>query len=94
MMRHYVERGGFLLASALMGVLGQVFITSGYRYISARAGGMVSSSNIVFATVLGMLFFNEALTWNILIGGLCIAASVIGVALVMRETGGRVADGE
>jgi len=74
----------YVAISALLGVLGQALLTYGYIYISAMGGGLVSSSRIVFATLLGMLCFNEALTVRIAIGGGCIATSIIGVALWMR----------
>ncbi len=68
-----------LLASALAGVLGQICITYGYKYITARAGSLVSSSRIFYAVVLGMLVFSEDLTLRIAVGGLMILLSIVAV---------------
>jgi drug/metabolite transporter (DMT)-like permease len=69
----------YVLISALLGVLGQAFFTYAYLYITARAGGLVSSSRIVFATALGCFVFADKLTQPIVLGGLCILTSIIGV---------------
>jgi len=66
-------------ASAAMGFLGQVCITYGYKYISARSGGLVSTSRILYAVVLGMLIFGEDLTLRIAAGGLLILLAIVAV---------------
>jgi len=69
-----------LLASASVGVLGQICITYGYKFITARAGSLVSASRIFYAVVLGMLIFGEELTLRIAAGGLLILISIVSVA--------------
>ena len=66
-----------LLASASVGVLGQICITYGYKYISARAGSLVSTSRILYAVVFGMLIFSEDLSLRIAAGGLLIILSIV-----------------
>lgn len=86
------QGGQWLLlgASAAMGVLGQVCITYGYKYISARAGGLVSTSRILYAVVLGMLIFSEDLTLRIASGGLLILLSIVAVTWLQKpEPGGQ-----
>jgi len=73
-----------LLASAATGVAGQVCITYGYKYISARAGSLVSTSRIFYAVVLGMLIFSEDLTLRIAAGGLIILLSIVAVTLLQK----------
>ena len=75
------EGGQWLLlgASAAAGVGGQICITYGYRYITARAGGLVSTSRVLYAVVLGMLVFGESLTWRIGAGGILILLSILAV---------------
>lgn len=73
-----------LLASGAVGVAGQICITYGYRYITARAGGLVSTSRILYAVILGMLVFSEALTWRIAAGGLLILFSIVAVTWLQR----------
>jgi drug/metabolite transporter (DMT)-like permease len=73
-----------LLASAFVGVLGQVFITYGYKYITARAGSLVSTSRILYAVLLGMVIFGENLTLRIAAGGFAILASIVAVTWLNR----------
>jgi len=68
-----------LLASAFVGVLGQICITYGYKFITARAGSLISSSRIFYAVLLGMMIFNEDLTLRIAMGGLLILLSIVAV---------------
>jgi drug/metabolite transporter (DMT)-like permease len=74
-----------LLGSGIMGVLGQVLLTMGYKNVNAKAGSMVSSSRIVFAAMMGFFFFSEALHGRIITGGLLIIASIIGVSLLTKK---------
>ncbi len=68
-----------LLASGAVGVLGQICITYGYKFITARAGSLISSSRIFYAVLLGMMIFNEDLTLRIAMGGLLILLSIVAV---------------
>lgn len=74
-----------LLGSGVMGIAGQVMLTRGYKHVSAKAGSMVSSSRIVFAALLGFFFFAEALPLRIILGGLLIIGSIIGVSALRRK---------
>ena len=74
-----------LLGSGILGVLGQVLLTMGYKHVDAKAGSMVSSSRIVFAALMGFFFFSEALYARIIIGGLLIICSIIGVSLLQKK---------
>lgn len=65
-----------VLAAAVAGVLGQVFITYGYGFVDARTGSVLSSSRILFGTVLGLVFFQERLDTAAWLGIGVIAASV------------------
>jgi drug/metabolite transporter (DMT)-like permease len=66
----------FIIISALLGVAGQVFITYGYKYIEASKGSIVSSSRIIFAVALGILFFSESFNTKLIIGALLILYSI------------------
>jgi drug/metabolite transporter (DMT)-like permease len=74
-----------LLGSGIMGVAGQVLLTMGYKDVSAKAGSMVSSSRIVFAALMGSVFFSEVLSWRITLGGLMIIAAIIGVSMLQKR---------
>jgi drug/metabolite transporter (DMT)-like permease len=69
-----------LAGGGVLGVLGQVMLTSGYRHISAAGGSIVSSSRILFAAVLGIALFSESLTLSLVAGGVLILAALIGAA--------------
>ena len=76
----------FLIASGLAGVLGQVFLTMGYKNVKAKAGSMVSSSRILFAATMGFFFFSETLSIRILAGGFLIIAAIIGISALRNKT--------
>ena len=78
-----------LLASAAAGVVGQVCITYGYKYITARAGSLVSTSRIFYAVVLGMLIFSEDLTLRIAAGGMMILLSIVAVTWLQKPENDR-----
>jgi drug/metabolite transporter (DMT)-like permease len=74
-----------IAASGLIGVLGQIFITYGYKYISARAGSLISTSRILYAVILGVLVFSEEITLRIAAGGLLIMLSIIAVSFLNKQ---------
>jgi drug/metabolite transporter (DMT)-like permease len=74
-----------LLGSGVMGVTGQVLLTMGYKNVSAKTGSMVSSSRIIFAALMGFFFFSELLSPRIIIGGLLIIGSIIGVSQLQKK---------
>lgn len=70
----------FAFIAGACGVLGQVFITVGYRYISAAGGAIVSASRILFAILFGTILFGDVITLPIGIGALLIIISLFGVS--------------
>ncbi|MDY6934074.1 MAG: DMT family transporter [Spirochaetota bacterium] len=70
----------YLFLSASSGVLGQIFITIGYRYIDAASGSLISSSRILFAVIMGVCMFSDPLSPKIIIGAILIIISLIGVS--------------
>ncbi|HNV46634.1 MAG TPA: DMT family transporter [Spirochaetota bacterium] len=67
--------------TTLFALVGQVFITEGYRFIDAGPGALVSASRVLFAGVLGAVVFADALTVNLVAGGALIMLSLAGVSL-------------
>ncbi|MBN1144352.1 MAG: DMT family transporter [Bacteroidales bacterium] len=80
-----IQQLPLLVASGIAGILGQVFLTMGYKHVNARAGSMVSSARIVFAALMGFFFLSEILSLRIFIGGLLIIASIIGVSTLKKQ---------
>jgi drug/metabolite transporter (DMT)-like permease len=67
----------YIIISALLGLAGQAFITSGYKFIEANKGSIISSSRIIFAVLLGFIFFNDRLNMELMIGGTLILFCVL-----------------
>jgi drug/metabolite transporter (DMT)-like permease len=78
-------QSAYIILSALLGLGGQIFITSGYKYIEANKGSIISSSRIIFAVILGVLFFNDRLNLELIIGGIFILFSVVQLTLSERK---------
>jgi drug/metabolite transporter (DMT)-like permease len=74
--------GLLVLAAALLGFVGQVFLTEGYRFLKATSGAIVSSSRILFAVFLGVILFRDPLRFRILAGGALILVSFAGVSVL------------
>lgn len=75
----------YMLISGLMGVLGQIFITIGYRYIDSAKGSLVSASRIIFGVILGVSIFSDPLTLRIILGGILILISLVGVSGILDK---------
>lgn len=76
----------YVACSAVTGFLGQVFMTWGYKFISARDGSLMSASRIIFAVLLGVAVFSEELSIRIIAGGLLILTSISGISLMSYKT--------
>jgi drug/metabolite transporter (DMT)-like permease len=70
-----------ILLSAIMGVLGQIFVTYGYKYIEASKGGIISSSRILFAVVMGITIFGERFNLKLALGAILILWAIISLTL-------------
>ena len=81
-------KGMILLYTALSTItslLGQLFITTGYRYISAAAGSLVSSSRLVFAFIMGIIIFGDPITQRMALGTALIIISLTGVSGIRKR---------
>ena len=81
----------WLSVSGLLGYVGQVLLTAGYRYVDATKGSMLSSSRIIFAFLLGVFIFSEPFAWPIIAGIVLIVFAIIGVtkpsAILFKQIG-------
>lgn len=48
-----LEQGKYLAIAAVFGVMGQYLLTLGFKYVTAVEGGVISSTRILIAAVLG-----------------------------------------
>jgi drug/metabolite transporter (DMT)-like permease len=76
---------GYLAAIGLVNLLGQISLTTGYRYIRAAAGSVVLGSGIFFGAFFGITFFGDRLSAAVIIGALLIFFSLVGVSGVWRR---------
>ncbi len=75
----------YVLAFGLAGLLGQILITYGLKYCRVATAGIVSMTEIFYAGLWGTLFFNEMISWTLVLGGGIVLAS--GAYLTLSEYG-------
>jgi len=75
----------YLFMAAFSGVLGQIIITIGYRYIDAAPGAIVSTSRIFIVFILGVIIFDDPVTLRIITGTCLIIISLIGISGIIRK---------
>jgi drug/metabolite transporter (DMT)-like permease len=72
-----------LVAAGLLGGLGQIFLTSAYRFADASVVAPFDYASMLFAILIGYFIFDEVPTYQMLIGaGLVMLA---GVMIIWRE---------
>lgn len=69
-----------VLVSSTLGVLGQMFITWGYKYVDSATGSLISASRIIMAALIGYMFLAEPLNVRIISGIILITMALIGVS--------------
>lgn len=69
-----------IFLSAVTGVLGQVFITMGYKYVDNATGAVVSASRILIAAILGVVLFSDPMNFRVIFGGTIIVIALIGIS--------------
>lgn len=74
--------GMVLLSAAIFGLLGQVLMNHGYRFIRAAEGATLMMSEAIFAAMVGFFVFGEVITPQFVIGATLILGS--GVYLGLR----------
>lgn len=70
----------FVIISAILGDLGQVFLTWGFKYVDSATGSLISSSRIVISTLMGIVLLNEPFNSRIIIGIILILGSLVGLS--------------
>ena len=74
---------GFLLGAGLVGGTGQILLTSSYRYGDASIIAPFEYSSMLFAIAIGLIFFDEVPTLQMLVGASIVIAA--GVLIILRE---------
>jgi drug/metabolite transporter (DMT)-like permease len=68
-----------IIISALLGVGAQYFITEGYKYIEASKGSLISSTRVIMAGAMGIMFFSDKISIQLLGGAILILLSQYGL---------------
>ena len=67
----------WLIGIGLFTQIGQICITEGLRIIPAGQATSLNYSQVVFASIWGVLIFQEPITGTICLGGICVLISTI-----------------
>ena len=67
----------WILGIGLFTQIGQICITEGLRLIPASQAASVNYSQVIFASLWGVLIFREPITFTIFMGGFCVLISTI-----------------
>ena len=73
----------FLILAGLLGGMGQILMTSAYRYAGAAVVAPFDYSSMLFALAVGYIFFAEIPTAPMLIGAVLVIAA--GALIIWRE---------
>ena len=69
-----------IILSGFTGILGQLTMSRGFRYVDAATGALAGASRIIFAGILGISLFSDPIASATVTGGLFIIISLIGVS--------------
>lgn len=69
-----------LLVVGIFALVGQLLMTWAYRWVETLVAGVITQSTVVFAMILGVVFLNETIGWQTVLGT---AFSIGGVCLVI-----------
>lgn len=71
-----------ILYGALIGLVGFIFFFSALKKLKASTVSFLSYVEVISAIILSVIFFHEALTWNMVAGGLLI---IFATTLIKKE---------
>tara|TARA_B100000579_G_scaffold253165_1_gene208330 strand:+ start:132 stop:965 length:834 start_codon:yes stop_codon:yes gene_type:complete len=69
----------YLLLTGIFTQFGQLFLTYGYKELPATKAAPISYIQVLFAAVIGILFFDEYINLNFIIGSILVLFSIITV---------------
>jgi drug/metabolite transporter (DMT)-like permease len=70
--------GGIVFSS----IAAQLLMNQGFQYCKSWEGGLFLTSEVVFTSVLGIVFLGEIVSWRFGLGGLLIVGSAVFINLV------------
>jgi drug/metabolite transporter (DMT)-like permease len=79
------QQSVLVFLTAILGLFGQVAMTTAYKYCKSAVGGILSMSTVVFAFMAGVVFLNEKFIFLDLAGVILIIAGNIFVVVFEDE---------
>jgi drug/metabolite transporter (DMT)-like permease len=70
--------GGIVFSS----IAAQLLMNQGFQYCKSWEGGLFLTSEVVFTSMLGIVFLGEMVSWRFGLGGLLIVGSAVSINLV------------
>lgn len=83
--------GLLIIGIIAISVLAQLSMHHGFRYCRSWEGGLLMTSELIYAAIFGIIFLSEPATWRFWVGGVMIIASAVTLNLVNRNNGTKVA---
>ena len=82
----------WLLISGIIGisVVAQLLMHHGFRYCRSWEGGLLMTSELIYASIFGIIFLSEPATWRFWVGGLMIIASAATLNIANHNNGIKV----
>jgi drug/metabolite transporter (DMT)-like permease len=77
---------GLLYAAILSSALTFCLQAFGQKYVSPTKAALIFSLESVIATIAAAIFYEEVITWNVIVGGLLMLAATIIVQIKFRKT--------
>lgn len=77
---------GLLYAAIFSSALAFWLQAFGQKYISPTKAALIFSLESVIATIAAAIFYEEVITWNVIVGGLLMLAATIIVQIKFRKT--------
>jgi drug/metabolite transporter (DMT)-like permease len=72
-----------VLGIVLISVTSQLLMNQGFFYCRGWEGGVFMSSEVVFTTIVGIVFLNDPVSWRFWLGGFMVLSSVIAMNRLM-----------
>jgi drug/metabolite transporter (DMT)-like permease len=72
-----------VLGIILISVTSQLLMNQGFFYCRGWEGGVFMSSEVVFTTIVGIVFLNDPVSWRFWLGGCLVLSSVVAMNRLM-----------
>lgn len=69
----------------VVSVMAQLLMHHGFRYCRSWEGGLLMTSELIYASIFGIIFLSEPATWRFWVGGIMIIASAVILNLLNRK---------